>query len=89
MQKLANETYLIKNGKTLKSIVQAKTLVFENYQKRIYDINRQNSPLASIFIDDLKENRKKRFYENRLEFKRSVAPVIPYMSCSKNLLVRQ
>jgi hypothetical protein len=70
MQKLAKETYLIKNGKTLKSIAQSRTSVFEGYQKKIYDISNQKAPLASIPIDDLRENPKKHFYENRMEFKR-------------------
>ncbi|KAH7385873.1 hypothetical protein BKA66DRAFT_548581 [Pyrenochaeta sp. MPI-SDFR-AT-0127] len=70
LHKLRKEKYLIKNGKTLKSIVQAKTTVFENYEKRIYDINREDAPYVSIEIDDLRESSKKRFFQNRVEFKR-------------------
>ncbi|KAF2124677.1 hypothetical protein P153DRAFT_325969 [Dothidotthia symphoricarpi CBS 119687] len=70
LHKLASEVYLVKNGKTLKSIVQARTTIFENYQKRIIDITKREAPLAPIWIDDLRENRRKHFFQNVLELKR-------------------
>lgn len=70
LQKLASEKYLVKNGKTLKSIVQAKTTVFENNQKRKIDTSDRKAPIVQIYIDDLRENQKKRFYQNLLELKR-------------------
>ncbi|KAF2181387.1 Hsp70 family protein-like protein [Zopfia rhizophila CBS 207.26] len=70
LQKLASEEYLVKNGKTLKSIVQAKTTVFENSMKRRIDTSDRKAPRVSVYIDDLRENPKKHFYQNRLELKR-------------------
>ncbi|KAF1849715.1 uncharacterized protein K460DRAFT_360566 [Cucurbitaria berberidis CBS 394.84] len=71
LQKLAKETYLVKNGKTLKSIVQAKTTAFEDCQKRTFDTNNRKGQLVSIYIDDLRENPHKDFYQNRIILKHS------------------
>jgi hypothetical protein len=70
LKKLANEDYLIENGKTLKSIVQKCATFFENNEKRRIDINNLRAPIASIYIDNLRENPSKRFYQNRLELRR-------------------
>ncbi|KAF2707547.1 Hsp70 family protein-like protein [Pleomassaria siparia CBS 279.74] len=69
LQKLSSETYLVKNGKTLKTIVQAKTTVFENNQKRRVDTSNPRTQRVTIYIDDLRENSKKHFYQNLLELK--------------------
>jgi predicted AAA+ superfamily ATPase len=60
---------LIKNMKTLKSIVQARTAVFENYQKRVVDITKKGVKLMPIYIDDLRENKRKGFSANNLELR--------------------
>jgi hypothetical protein len=73
LQKLAGETYLTENAhnpKTLKSIVQTRTTVFENYQKRIIDVTRQREETYRVLIDDLRENRRKGFFTNNMELKR-------------------
>lgn len=70
LKKLASETYLEKNGKTLRSIVQATVPRFENFQKRRIDITNGRAETIRVYIDDLKENRKKLFYANILELER-------------------
>lgn len=67
LQKLTNETYLVKNGKTLKSIAQAKTTQFENHDKRMANTSVRNDKKVVVYIDDLKENGKKNFKQNRWE----------------------
>jgi hypothetical protein len=66
LERLQDETYLIKNGKTLKSIVEALSIVFENGEKRSIDTEDIYSELDPIWIDDLKENRQKGFQQNRI-----------------------
>jgi hypothetical protein len=71
LKKLKDESYLITNGKTLKSIAQAKTTLFENYQKRIIDVTKNNVKIP-VYIDNLRENTRKQFYRNNLELNRCV-----------------
>lgn len=66
MEKLQHEHYLEKNGKTIRSIVEAQSIVFENKDKRMIDVVDKNAVLEPIYIDDLKENRRKGLYQNRL-----------------------
>jgi hypothetical protein len=73
LHKLANETYLtddVHNPKTLKSIVQTRTTIFENYQKRIIDTTKRKEETFRVPIDNLRENRRKGFFTNNLELKR-------------------
>jgi hypothetical protein len=67
MEKLKHEKYLEKNGKTIRSIVEAQSIVFENRDKRTIDVVDKHAVLEPIYIDDLKENRQKGLYQNRLQ----------------------
>ncbi|OAK96902.1 hypothetical protein IQ06DRAFT_351485 [Phaeosphaeriaceae sp. SRC1lsM3a] len=70
LQKLANEQYLIGNGKTLKSIAQAKTTVFENYQKRIIDVTtKKPTKPVTVYIDNLRESKNKKLLTNNIPLK--------------------
>ena len=69
-KKLAGETYLTKNRKTLKSIVQARTAAFEINEKREVNTTIQNIKSLPIYVDDLKENPRKNFFQNVLELMR-------------------
>jgi hypothetical protein len=73
MERLRDETYLIKNGKTLKSIVEALSIIFENGEKRSIDTEDIYSELDPIYIDDLKENRQKGLEQNRIVLTRYVS----------------
>ena len=54
-------------GKTIQSIAEAKTIEFENTDKRrIGDLEKLTTS-TSVFIDDLKPKIKKRFKNNRIE----------------------
>ncbi|KAF1949105.1 hypothetical protein CC80DRAFT_497783 [Byssothecium circinans] len=66
VKKLREETYLVKNGKTIRSIAEAKTAEFENSQKRKIDTTRRGTTLAPIYIDDLQADPSRNFYQNRL-----------------------
>lgn len=71
LQKLASEKKdLVRNGKTLESIVQARITFFENNQKRRIDTSDRKAPPVEIEIDNLRKNEKKRFYENGLVLRR-------------------
>ena len=59
--------------KTLKSIVQVLTTIFENWQKRVVDITdttKRKEDTFRVRIDNLEENRKKGFFTDNLELKR-------------------
>lgn len=73
MERLQDEKYLIKNGKTLKSIVEAQSMIFENGEKRSIDTENKHSELDPIYIDDLKENRQKGLEQNRIVLTRYVS----------------
>lgn len=73
MERLRDETYLVKNGKTLKSIVEALSIIFENGEKRSIDTEDIYSELDPIYIDDLKENRQKGLEQNRIVVTRYVS----------------
>lgn len=73
LERLQDETYLIKNGKTLESIVEALSIVFENGEKRSIDTEDKYSELDTIWIDDLKANRQKGFQQNRIILTRYVS----------------
>jgi hypothetical protein len=73
MERLRDEIYLIKNGKTLKSIVEALSIIFENGEKRSIDTEDIYSELDPIYIDDLKENRQKGLEQNRIVLTRYVS----------------
>lgn len=73
MERLRDETYLIKNGKTLKSIVEALSIIFENGEKRSIDTEDIYSELDPIYVDDLKENRQKGLEQNRIVLTRYVS----------------
>lgn len=64
---LATETYLIKNGKTLQSIAEAHTTVFENSMKRQIDVTGRDETSIQVRIDDLKPNQDKNFHRNRMD----------------------
>jgi hypothetical protein len=66
LEKLEGETYLIKNGKTIKSIVEAKVIEFENGPKRFLDMTDRNLEMEPIYIDDLRENFALGFRANNL-----------------------
>jgi hypothetical protein len=66
LKRLKHEKYLIKNGKTIKSIVEGKVIEFENGEKRLIDTTNENFETEPIYIDDLRANSAKRFYQNRL-----------------------
>lgn len=66
LKRLKHEKYLIKNGKTIKSIVEGKVIEFENGEKRLIDTANENFETEPIYIDDLRANSAKRFYQNRL-----------------------
>ncbi|CAI6338266.1 unnamed protein product [Periconia digitata] len=66
MEKIRDETYLIKNGKTLKSIVKAESINFENGQKRLIDLDEIRSGPYVVYIDDLREDKTKGLKQNRL-----------------------
>ena len=70
LQRLAKERYLVDNKNTLKSIVEKKTVIFENYQKRVFDVTTHEVEVIPIHIEYLKANRKKGFYPNNLLLKR-------------------
>jgi hypothetical protein len=70
LTKLGGETDLVRNGKTLKSIAQAKTTTFENSDKRTFDVTRNDSRLPVVYIDDLRPDSRKQFFQNNLELKR-------------------
>lgn len=70
LHKLSGADYLEANGVTLTSIAQEKTNEFENHQKRVVDVNDRKAHIATIFINYLREDRKKHFSKNNLELKR-------------------
>ena len=66
MKRLKHEKYLVKNGKTIKSIVEGKVIEFENGEKRLIDTADEYFETEPIYIDDLRANSKKHFSQNRL-----------------------
>ncbi|KAJ4299563.1 hypothetical protein N0V90_004809 [Kalmusia sp. IMI 367209] len=91
MERLRDETYLIKNGKTLKSIIEALSIIFENGEKRSIDTEDTYSELDPIYIDDLKEDRQKGLDQNRIVLTRNDTRKIFEHSLrgTKTLLIRQ
>ncbi|PVH99820.1 hypothetical protein DM02DRAFT_629036 [Periconia macrospinosa] len=63
-ERLKDETYLIKNGKTLATIIEGQTIMFENGEKRSFNTEDRYSELDPIYIDDLKEDRQKGLRQN-------------------------
>lgn len=57
----------MKNGKTIKSIVEGKVVEFENGEKRILDTCSDHFEVEPIYIDDLRPNAATRLRQNRLE----------------------
>jgi hypothetical protein len=66
LKRLKHEKYLVKNGKTIKSIVEGKVIEFENGEKRLIDTVNESFETEPIFIDDLRANPTKRFTQNRM-----------------------
>jgi hypothetical protein len=66
MEYLQTETYLEKNGKTIRSIIENQTIIFENEGKRIIDVVKHDATLEPVFIDDLREDPKNNQFQNRL-----------------------
>jgi hypothetical protein len=64
---LKHETYLVKNGKTIKSIVEGKSVEFENGEKRILDTCSEHFEIEPIYIDDLRHNPTRKLKQNRIE----------------------
>ncbi|KAF2624064.1 hypothetical protein BU25DRAFT_348820 [Macroventuria anomochaeta] len=94
LQKLANETYLVNdpyNTKSLKSIVQVRTGIFENYQKRIIDTTKRKEETFRVRIENLRENRRKGFYSDNLELKRKTMKNFfePSLAGAKEVLENQ
>ncbi|KAE9377463.1 hypothetical protein N431DRAFT_329570 [Stipitochalara longipes BDJ] len=91
LKRLKHEKYLVKNGKTIKSIVEGKVIDFENGEKRLIDTANEHYEPDSIWIDDLKANSAKRFSQNRLIIsKREMAWVFEEsLSKTANLLREQ
>ncbi|KAL1602352.1 hypothetical protein SLS60_005768 [Paraconiothyrium brasiliense] len=69
-KKLEREQYLVQNGKTLKSIIQKCATEFEDNEKRRIDIYSPMATIRPIYIDNLRENPRKHFYQNRLQLKK-------------------
>jgi hypothetical protein len=69
LKKLARETYLETNGRTIKSIVQAQTSIFENYEKRIIDTTRIHTGSTNVRIVGLRANKRRNFASNLMEMK--------------------
>jgi hypothetical protein len=68
LNKLENETYLEKNGKTIRSIVDRKVIEFENTTKRIWDLNDPHCSIEPIWVDDLLPSQTdSQLQQNRLE----------------------
>jgi hypothetical protein len=67
LERLSGEEYLVRNGRTLKSIAQAKTTTFEHSQKRIIDVTQKNSRIFPVVVHDLREQRNKGFHDNYME----------------------
>jgi hypothetical protein len=66
LKRLKHEKYLVKNGKTIKSIVEGKVIEFENGEKRLIDTASEVFEAQTVWIDDLKASPSKRFIQNRL-----------------------
>jgi hypothetical protein len=66
-RRLKRETYLVKNGKTIKSIIEGKVIEFENGEKRILDTCSDHFEVEPIYIDDLRPNAKRKLSQNRFE----------------------
>jgi hypothetical protein len=65
---LKHADYLVKNGKTIRSIVDGKIIEFENGIKRTIDTASGNLKSEFIWIDNLMPDpRKPNFHQNRLE----------------------
>jgi hypothetical protein len=70
LDRLKDETYLEKNGKTIKSIVEAKVIEFENGEKRRINTAKERFGVESVYIDDLRKDESKRFRGNKLSISR-------------------
>jgi hypothetical protein len=67
LKRLKHEKYLVKNWKTIKSIVEGRVVEFENGEKRLIAATDEKFQPVLIYIDDLKANSGKRFSQNRIE----------------------
>jgi hypothetical protein len=59
VNKLSTVKYVFRDGRTAKSIAQAKAIQFENGQKRTIDVTERAPRIAPITISGLKENESK------------------------------
>jgi hypothetical protein len=66
LEKLKNEHYLEKNGKTIKSIAESLTIAFENGEKRTINTTRRHAVIDPLWIDDLEPTPENGLYQNRL-----------------------
>jgi hypothetical protein len=70
LKKLARETYLETNGRTIKSIVQAQTSIFENYEKRRIDTTKRQTGSSNVRIVGLRANDQRKFASNTMKMKK-------------------
>lgn len=76
LDRLRDETYLEKNGKTIRSIVEAKVIEFENGEKRRINTVKERFGLERVYIDDLEGDKAKRFTPNRLSISRYATKIL-------------
>jgi hypothetical protein len=69
LKRLAREKYMETNGRTIKSIAQAQTSIFETYEKRIIDTTKKKDGASNIRILGLRENERKKFAPNLMLMK--------------------
>lgn len=69
LERLEDEHYLEKKGKTIRTIVETKVAEFENL-KRSINVNDKDQREKSIHIDGLSRNDEKRFKPGKLQFSR-------------------
>lgn len=67
LHKLRDEDYLVRNGKTIQSIVEGKVIEFENKEKRRANVFDDLYVPAPIWIDDLRPSASKKFTQNRVQ----------------------
>jgi hypothetical protein len=70
INRLEGEDYLEENGITIRGIVDAKVVEFENVKKRYIDVTGKSLKGQNIFIQGLRPNKGKRFLQNRLQLSR-------------------
>lgn len=66
IEKLKDEEYLVKNGKTIKSIAEALTISFENGEKRTLNTTKRHAVIEPLWIDDLRPTPGTGLHQNRL-----------------------